>query len=85
MKLIRSIAMTTDYTFHGSPCEVTRIDLYIAEEVLSPEVIKLAERMQEERLLHSRKSELHSNLYREQRDGPPKWQSSLFTTRSRTE
>lgn len=46
MKLIRSIAMNTDHTYHGEPIEVTRIDLWMSEEVMTPEAIAEAKKMQ---------------------------------------
>ena len=50
MKLIRSIAMDTDHTYHGTPCEVTRVDLYISEDVITPDVLRIAKQNQVMRL-----------------------------------
>ena len=55
MKLIRTIAMTTDYTYHGSPREVSRVELHLDPDMITPEVLAIAQQLQEERLLSMRK------------------------------
>jgi len=50
MKLIRSIAMSTDHNYHGFPAEVTRVDHYISEDVLSPEIEAFLKQEQVRRL-----------------------------------
>ena len=68
MKLIRSIAMSTDHGFYGKPFEVTRVDLYMEEDVMTPETVALAKRLQVERLHNSVKAMPHRYwLYPEQR------------------
>ena len=68
MKLVRSIAMNTNHSFYGNPMEVTRIDLYMDEDVMTPEAVALAKRLQIERLHHAAKRMPHRYwLYPQQR------------------
>ena len=60
MKLIRTIAMYTDHTYHGRPCETSRVTLFINEEMITPEVIDTAKELQEKRLLSMAKRMPHS-------------------------
>lgn len=60
MKLVRSIAMNTDHTYHGTPCEVTRIDLYLDEHLMTPEIVRIAKDNQERRLHEHAKAMPHS-------------------------
>ena len=50
MKIIRTIAMNTDHTYHGTPCEITRVELSMSEEMMTPEIVEIAKRLQVERL-----------------------------------
>jgi len=59
MKLIRVIAMNTDHGFHGNPIEMTRVELYLDEDVITPEVVAIAKQLQEERLHSYAKSMPH--------------------------
>lgn len=68
MKLIRSIAMNTDHGYHGEPREVTRVDLHMDQDVMTPEAVAIAKRLQVERLHSHAKSMPHRYwLYPEQR------------------
>ena len=68
MKLIRSIAMETDHDYYGYSTEVTRVDLFLAEEMITPEVVAIAKQLQVERLHHAAKSMPHRYwLYPEKR------------------
>ena len=59
MKFVRSIAMNTDHTYHGTPCEVTRIDLYMDESVMTPETVAAAKRNQVHKLREHAKAMPH--------------------------
>jgi hypothetical protein len=59
MKLIRSISMATDHNFYGFPVEVTRVDLFIDSDVMTPEIVAIAKRLQIERLHQHAKAMPH--------------------------
>ena len=50
MKLVRTIAMPTNHDFHARPTEVTRVELWMDPDVMTPEAVALAKQLQEERL-----------------------------------
>ena len=50
MKLVRTIAMNTDHDFYANPTEVTRVELYMDPDVMTPEAVEIAKRLQVERL-----------------------------------
>jgi len=58
--LVRTIACVTDYTYHGAPCEVGRVELWLDESVADPEILAAAKRLQVERLQSMRKRYLIS-------------------------
>lgn len=49
MKRIRTIAMFTDYSYHSTPIETSRVELY-CDESMTPEEIEIAKRNQEMKL-----------------------------------
>lgn len=50
MKLLRTIAMSTNHDFYGNPTEVTRVELHMDPDVMTPGAVALAKQLQEERL-----------------------------------
>ena len=64
MKLIRTIAMHTDYSYHGSPIETSRVELYLDEDMMAPELVAIAKRNQEARL-HSMAKRMPHRYWRE--------------------
>jgi len=50
MKLIRSISMYTDHTYHGKPAETSRVDLYCDNVMMTPEQVEIAKHNQDMKL-----------------------------------
>lgn len=61
MKLIRTIGGITDYTYHGSPCEYSFVELRCDTDLMTPEQIEIAKEMQQRKLESMRKSVLWSD------------------------
>jgi len=65
MKLLRTVAMNTDHIFYGLPVEVSRVDLFISNDVeWTPEMIETSKRCQDEHLRSMAKRMPHSYWYK---------------------
>lgn len=60
MKLVRSIAMFTDHSYHGKPVEISRVDLYMDEHIqFTEDELAVMKENQKQRLLHMAKRMPH--------------------------
>ena len=61
MKLIRTIAMPTDHSYHGTPIETSRVELFISDDIeWTPEMIAKIKENQEKKLHSMAKKMPHS-------------------------
>ena len=60
MKLIRSVSMHTDHSYHGTPIETSTVTLFANTDVVTPEQMQVLKRQQENKLHSLAKAMPHS-------------------------
>lgn len=73
MKLLRIIAMPTNHNFHGNPTEISRVELWVSEDVkLTPSMVAVLKENQDMKLHSLVKAMPHGYWNRESYDHPPR-------------